>query len=143
MNIEGSGELEDGTMYDRKLSIRETTETLGHRTVTKEVTEERIEIAGEVCMVNVVRIDGEMMEENVEDASVSNHWEFERKWKEINWRWARVLEYQVPGVSAFQDPRGEDNREMDYRDGDNRRGTTERGTTERRILLDSVAASCK
>ena len=112
MNIEGSGELEDGTMYDRKLSIRETTETQGYRTVTKEVTEERIEIAGEVCMVNVVRIDGEMMEENVEDASVSNHGGFERKWEEINWRWARS------GLSAFQNHRAArgDNREEDFRE---------------------------
>ena len=48
MNIEGSGELEDGTMYNRKLTIKETTETqlLGLRTVTKEVTEDTVVIAG-------------------------------------------------------------------------------------------------
>ena len=45
MNIEGSGELEDGTVYDRKLTIRETTEMQGFRTVFREVTEERVEIA--------------------------------------------------------------------------------------------------
>ena len=103
LNIEGTGELEDGTVYSRKLSIRETTETSGYNTFTKEVTEEAVEISGEVCKVNVVRINGEKVEENVEDATVRDHKEFEKKWEEINWRWSRVLAYHVPGVSANQD----------------------------------------
>ena len=57
MNIEGSGELEDGTVYNRKLTIRETAEMQGFRTVFREVTEERVEIAGEICVVNIVCVD--------------------------------------------------------------------------------------
>ena len=99
MNIEGSGELEDGTKYSRELNITETSESDG---VTREVTEERMEIAGEVCKVRVVRVNGERMEEVVEDTSVSDASRFEGKWEEINWRWARVLGYHVPGLSSNQ-----------------------------------------
>ena len=103
MNIEGSGELEDGTRYSRELNIIETSEREGVNTVTREITEERMEIAGEVCKVRVVRVNGERMEEEVEDPSVIDASRFERKWEEVNWRWARVLGYHVPGLSSKQD----------------------------------------
>ena len=93
MTIEGSGVLPDGTRYTRELSINETTEREG---VTREVSEERIEIDGEVVEVRVLRVNGEMMEEEVEDDTVRDAMEFERKWEEINWRWSRVLGYHVP-----------------------------------------------
>ena len=40
--------MEDGTMYNRKLTIKETKETqlLGLRTVTRDVTEDTVVIAG-------------------------------------------------------------------------------------------------
>ena len=108
MNCEDSGELEDGTVYDRRLTIRETTEMQGFRTVTREVIEDRVEIDGEFCVVHVVLVDGEDVEENIEDhVNDSNSSEFERKWEEINRRWTRSLEDHVLGVSA--DHRGEDN----------------------------------
>ena len=99
MTVEGSGELEDGTSYSRELDIIETMEREGDNTVTREVAEERIEIGGEVCKVRVVRVDGEMAEEEVDDAGVRDVRQFERKWEEINWRWNRVLGYHVPGLS--------------------------------------------
>ena len=64
MSIEGSGVLEDGTRYSRELSIIETIERDG---VTKEVSEERVEIGEEVCEVRGTRINGEVLEEVVED----------------------------------------------------------------------------
>ena len=67
-----------------------------------------------------MRVDGEMTEEHVEDASITNHMDFERKWDEINWRWARILEFHVPGRSAIQDHREENYREENYREEDNR-----------------------
>ena len=106
MNIEGSGELEDGTRYSRELHIIETVERQDFRTVTREVTEETMDIGGEVCKVKVVRVDGEMEDENVEDASVRDHREFERRWDEVNWRMARVLEFHIPGVSSNQNRDG-------------------------------------
>ena len=99
MTVEGSGELEDGTRYSRELNITETMEREGDNTVTREVAEERIEIGGEVCKVKVVRVDGEMTEEEVDDNSVRDVRQFERRWEEINWRWSRVLGYHVPGLS--------------------------------------------
>ena len=96
MTIQGSGELEDGTRYTRKLSITETMERDG---INREVSEERIEIGGEVCEVRVMRLNGEMIQEVVEDDSVRDAMEFETKWEEINWRWSRVLGYHVPHQS--------------------------------------------
>ena len=106
-NFEDSGELDDGTMYNRMLTIRETTETQGSCTITREVIEDRVEIGGEFCVVYVVLVDGENVEVNVEDhVSVSNRSGFQRKWEEINRMWANILDDLVLGVSV--DHRGED-----------------------------------
>ena len=53
-NFEDFGELDDGTMYNRMLTIRETTETQGFRTITREVIKDRVEIDGEFCVVYIL-----------------------------------------------------------------------------------------
>ena len=91
MTIEGSGELEDGTRYSREVMITETREREGDNTVTREVAEERTEIGVEVLKVKVVRVDGVMTEEEVDDTDVRDVRQFVRKWVEVNRRWNRGL----------------------------------------------------
>ena len=93
MCIEGDGQLEDGTYYTRDLHITEKAEFDGH---SKEVFEERIEIDGDVCEIRGVRVDGVLQYEHVDDDRVRNGGVFEERWREVNFRWGRVLQFHIP-----------------------------------------------
>jgi hypothetical protein len=95
MIIQGSGVLQDGTTYTRELGITETVER-EREGVAKEVSAERMKIGGELCEVRGVRVNGEVVEEDVNDDSVKDNKEFETKWEEVNWRWSRILGYHMP-----------------------------------------------
>ena len=118
-------------MYNRKLTIKETKETqlLGLRTVTRDVTEDTVVIAG----LGVRRVTREReatedkvkigclkfrrVNEDVNKQKLEVDWEFERECEEINWRWARSLDFHAPGLAAFQNYRARvDNREKDFRE---------------------------
>ena len=73
----------------------------------REVTEDRLGIAG----LWVRRVDRDVNENRVTVGQEIGG-EFETKWEEINWRWARS------GLSAFQNHRAArgDNREEDFRE---------------------------
>ena len=99
MTIQGSGVLQDGSRYTRELSI---IETLGREGMVKEVSAEKIEIDGETCEVTGVRVNGAMVEEEVEDDSVTDGAKFETQWEEVNWRWTRIFGYHVPGAADYR-----------------------------------------
>jgi hypothetical protein len=89
MRIKEYGELEDGTWYSRELKITESMEMEGDSTVTREVAEERTKIGGEMLKVKVVRVDGEMTAQEVDDTDVRDVTQFERKLEEVNRKWKR------------------------------------------------------